>query len=112
MEIKGYTYGYCGGNGAYRTPEAIASQDLLFETGVNWICLAAAYDQETYSSTKILFDYEQNASDRDIAFAVGRAHERGIRVCLKPMVNCRDGAWRAQIDFPDGDMIGRDVFWS
>ncbi len=53
MEIKGYTYGYCGGNGAYRTAEAIASQDLLFETGINWVCLAAAYDQEAYSSTKI-----------------------------------------------------------
>lgn len=112
MEIKGYTYGYCGGNGAYRTAEAIASQDLLFETGINWVCLAAAYDQEAYSSTKILFDYEHNASDRDISFAVERAHKRGIRVCLKPMVNCRDGAWRAQIDFPDGDMTGRDIYWS
>ena len=32
-------------------------------------------------------------------FAVQRAHENGVRVCLKPMVNCKDGAWRASIDF-------------
>ncbi len=112
MEIKGYTYGYGGGRGSYRTPEAIVSQDLLFDTGVNWICLATAVEQETYSSTRILFDYEHNASDKDITFAIDRAHARGIKVCLKPMVNCTDGAWRAQIEFPDGDMVGRDIYWS
>lgn len=112
MEIKGYTYGYYSGRGMYRTPEAIASQDLLFDTGVNWICLAVAIEQESYASTKIFFDYERNASDKDIAFAIHRAHERGIKVCLKPMINCKDGAWRALIDFPDTDMAGRDAYWS
>lgn len=112
MEIKGYTYGYGGRRGVYRSPEAIKSQELLFDTGVNWICLACAYTQETYSSTRIYYDYEHDASDKDIIFAISHAHERGIKVCLKPMVNCRDGAWRAQIEFPDGDMIGRDIYWS
>lgn len=112
MEIKGCTYGYCGGRGIYRTPEAIASQDLLFETGVNWICLAVTIEQESYASTKILFNYERNASDKDITFAIRRAHERGIKVCLKPMINCLDGTWRALIDFPDSDMAGRDTYWS
>lgn len=112
MEIKGYTYGYGGGAGVYRTPEAVTSQDLLFDTGVNWICLATAVEQDTYASTDILFDYRRNASDKDLSFVIKRAHDRGIKVCLKPMINCKDGAWRAQIDFPDGDMIGRDVWWS
>ncbi|MBQ9118741.1 MAG: glycosyl hydrolase family 53 [Lachnospiraceae bacterium] len=112
MEIKGYTYGYGGRAGVYRTPDAITSQDLLFDTGVNWICLASAVNQDTYASTDILFDYRYNASDKDLTFVINRAHERGIKVCLKPMINCKDGAWRAQIDFPDGDMIGRDIYWS
>lgn len=112
MEIKGYTYGYGGGSGAWRTAEAIASQDLLFQTNINWVCLAPSYNQQSYASTEILFDYRKNASDKDICFAIKRAHERGIKVCLKPMVNCLDGAWRAEIDFPDGDMTGRDVYWS
>ena len=38
MEIKGFTYGYAGKRGDYRKPEAVRSRELLFETGVNWVC--------------------------------------------------------------------------
>lgn len=49
-------------------------------------------------------------TDKDITFAVNRARGRGIKVCLKPVVNCGDGMWRAMIDFPDEDMLGRDLY--
>lgn len=111
MEIKGFTYGYDAKRGDYRTDEGIKSQDLLFDIGVNWICLAFPVMQKTFSSTEILFDYRYTVTDKDIIFAINRAHERGIKVCLKPMINCSDGVWRALIDFPDQNMAEGNPYW-
>ncbi len=111
MEIKGFTYGYDAKRGDFRTEGAIKSQELLYETGVNWVCLTVVCTQETAHSTNIDFDFVRTCSDRDIMDAVERAHSKGVKVCLKPMVNCRDGVWRAYINFADSDFAGKDPYW-
>lgn len=111
MEIKGFTYGYAGQRGDYRSQEGIHSQELLYQTGVNWVCLAFVVEQKTAMSTDITFDFGKSCSDRDIIAAIERAHAHGIKVCLKPMVNSADGVWRAYIKFPDTDVDGKDVYW-
>ncbi|MDF2586422.1 MAG: hypothetical protein K0S41_263 [Anaerocolumna sp.] len=111
MFIKGYTYGYGAKKGAYRTQKAMESVDRLCETGTEWMCLAFNIQQKTYSSTEILFDYRRTITDKDVIFAINRAHEKGLKVCLKPMINCDDGMWRALINFPDEDMMGNDKYW-
>ena len=111
MEIKGYTYGFYGSRGQYRSKEGIKSQELMYQTGINWMCLAVVNHQETAHSTSINFEFGRSSSDRDIMAAVERAHNNGIKVCLKPMVNCKDGVWRAHINFADGDENGRDIYW-
>ena len=111
MEFKGYTYGFMAKRGQYRSEEGIKSQELLYQTGINWMCLAVELTQETAHSTKIEFDFGSSSSDRDIMAAVERAHNNGIKVCLKPMVNCRDGVWRAYINFADSDFVGKDPYW-
>lgn len=111
MWIKGFTYGWKCKRGMYRTEKAIHSQDLLFDTGINWMCLAFFVQQKSFSSTELYFDYRYTITDKDILFAIKRAHDRGIKVCLKPVVNCADGMWRAYIDFPDSDMMGKDRYW-
>ena len=40
MEMKGFTYGYDGKRGDFRSEGGIKSQELLYQTGVNWVCLA------------------------------------------------------------------------
>ncbi len=111
MEMKGFTYGYDGKRGDFRSEGGIKSQELLYQTGVNWVCLAIQNKQETAHSTTIEFDYGTSCSDRDIMAAVERAHEHGVKVCLKPMVNCKDGVWRAYINFADSDFNGQDIYW-
>ncbi|MBQ8316588.1 MAG: glycosyl hydrolase family 53 [Lachnospiraceae bacterium] len=111
MEIKGFTYGFYGRRGQYRSPEGVKSQELMYETGINWMCLAVVTHQETAHSTEINFEFGRSASDRDIIAAVERARKNGIKVCLKPMVNCKDGVWRAHINFADGDENGKDIYW-
>ena len=111
MWIKGFTYGWRARRGAYRTEKAIASQDKLFDLGINWMCLSFGVLQKSFSSTEILYDYRTTITDKDIMFAISRAHGRGIKVCLKPVINCADGMWRAMINFPDEDMVGNDKYW-
>jgi hypothetical protein len=111
MFIKGFTYGFDGKNGDYRTPEAVSSMEKLKKAGNEWICIAFIVYQEKFSSTKINFDYRYTVKVRDVEFAISKAHELGMKVCLKPVVNSHDGVWRAEINFPDSNMMGKDVYW-
>ena len=110
-KILGYTYGYMANRGEINSPKGIHSQEMLYEMHNNWICLAVANYQKTYSSTHIYADYERTPTDRDIEGFVRRAHAKNIKVCLKPMLNCEDNVWRALIQFPDVNMDENDIYW-
>jgi len=112
MEIKGFTYGYQANRGDFRSPEGIKSQDLLYQIGNNWVCLAVLNYQNTFYSTQIKFDFTRTPTDRDVAFAVEKAHSKGVKVCLKPMLNSDDDMWRAYIGFPDKNMREKDGYWN
>lgn len=94
------TYGWGARRGEYRQPEAIESLRKLKETGSDWVALAFWTYQDSVFSTEITFDYGYTVTDRDIAFAVEQAKAMGLKVCLKPVVNSKDGIWRAHIGFP------------
>ena len=111
MEIKGYTYGYNSKRGMYLTERARQSRLHLMEIGVNWVCLAFSVKQKTFTSTEILYDYRRNVTDLEIMGVIKEFHDRGIKVCLKPMIDTDDGVWRAQINFPDSNMFGEDKYW-
>lgn len=111
MEIKGFTYGYFAKKGLYNSQEGLYSQNALLETGINWVCLAIPVNQKSYSSAEIYFDYRFNMPDLEIIDTINRFHEKKVKVCLKPMINCSDGVWRALIDFPDGTMFNEDCYW-
>lgn len=110
-KILGYTYGYMANRGEINSPKGIHSQEMLYEMHNNWICLAVANYQKTYSSTHIYADYERTPTDRDIEGFVRRAHAKNVKVCLKPMLNCEDNVWRALIQFPDVNMDENDIYW-
>ncbi|KYG34441.1 glycosyl hydrolase family 53 [Alkalihalobacillus trypoxylicola] len=95
------TYGWNSKRGDYRSEEAIESMKKLKETGSEWIALSFYTFQETIYSTEIVFDYGYTVTDRDIEHAVLQAKQLGLKVCLKPVVNSRDGIWRARIGFPE-----------
>ena len=77
MWIKGFTYGWDGKANDYRTDEAIHSLTKLKETGCDWVCIAFAVMQETFSSTEIRFNYQKTVKDRDIEFIV-KKHRRSV----------------------------------
>ncbi len=111
MNIKGFTYGYLAKRGDMASPAGLASREGLFATGINWMCLAFALNQDTFYSREIKFDFKRNVSDRELEQTIEHAHKNGVKVCLKPMVNCADNMWRARIDFPDDIFSGENNYW-
>lgn len=97
---KGYTWGFFSGSGAFQTPEAERSMELLAANGLNWICIPVNCFQETYYSLSVFSLFGRTQTDDDVIFAIKKAKSLGLKVCLKPMVDCLDRSWRAYIDFP------------
>lgn len=103
MEIKGFTYGYDSGRGKYTDEKAVKSMEKLTSLGTNWVCLVMKVEQEHFYSTSFGFDYRRHTTDRELIFAIEELKSFGQKICLKPMVNCADGTWRANIGFPEAD---------
>ena len=97
---KGYTWGFFSGSGVFGTPEADRSMELLAGNGLDWICIPVNCFQESYHSTTVFSMFGRTQTDAEIESAVTKAKSLGLKVCLKPMVDCLDGAWRARINFP------------
>ncbi|MBQ8921238.1 MAG: hypothetical protein IJ060_03635 [Oscillospiraceae bacterium] len=97
---KGYTWGFFSKSGEMQTQRAEESMKRLAADGLDWICIPVNAWQETFASTTVFSLYGLTQTDADITHAVQYAKSLGLKVCLKPMVNCLDRAWRARIDFP------------
>lgn len=110
MFIKGMTWGWNSKRGDYRTPQAVDSLTKLKENGCEWVALSFLTWQDHVHSTKIPFDYGYTMTDRDLEFAIREAKRLGLKVCLKPVVNSRDGIWRAHIGFPDEENV-TNSYW-
>ena len=108
--MKGFTYGYDGRRGMYRMPEAAQSRERLATLGGDWAALAFVVTQDSFCSTCIRPDYRFTVTDKDIIAAVSHLHSLGLKVCMKPMVNCMDGVWRARISFPEPEWGDKD-YW-
>lgn len=118
MEIKGFTYGWDSRKGMLGTDRARESVSTLAAIGGNWAALAFAVTQERFCSTRFGFDFRFCNTDREIERAVAQLKDAGFKVCMKPILNCEDGTWRAGISFPERefpvyDNKGRQIsYWN
>ena len=99
--IKGYTWGASGGRGSFAAPAAADSMQKLADTGANWVCIAFGATMATHDNPEIPFAQAnpRMVTDEEIRHAIHLARDNRMQVILKPMVNCRDGTWRAWIRF-------------
>lgn len=98
--IKGYTWGFYSGSGKFMTEAAVQSMERLASNGLNWICIPVNCFQETFYSLNIFSLFGRTQTDEEVRFAIQKAKSLGLKVCLKPMVDCLDRSWRARINFP------------
>ena len=102
--VCGMTWGWVGVRGTWGTADAAASLTAMADHAVNWAGVAYAAVQATPFSTDIPFGEPPTVTDDEIVWAIRGAKQRGMKVVLKPVVNCADGTWRAHIGFFDWDV--------
>ncbi|MDZ4658727.1 MAG: hypothetical protein SH868_14220 [Bythopirellula sp.] len=99
--VKGISWGWVGSRGDYESPEAAESMKKLAATGAEWVCIAFATTMQSPHNPDFTWgdDKTSMVTDDEIRQAVKLARDNGLKVILKPVVNCDDGTWRAWIRF-------------
>ncbi len=99
------TWGWDGHRGDWSTPLAERSLAAMAEElDINWVTLAFGALQDTPQSTRIHFDSAPTVADEEVRRAIRQAKGLDLHVCLKPVVNVKNGTWRAHINFFDIDV--------
>ncbi|RIX53134.1 1,4-beta-xylanase [Paenibacillus nanensis] len=103
--VGGMTWGWTGVRGTWTGDNAEKSMSLMKDRlGVNWTAIAFGALQDHPQATEIKFREAPTVTDDEVRFAIAYAKLLGLRVCLKPVVNCANGTWRAHINFFDKDV--------
>lgn len=103
--IRGITFAPFAPKGLLAKKETFDSLDrLITRTHANTIVLVPGGLQDTPQSETIDFTSDATMTDEELVNMVTYAKEYGLKVFLKPTVNCRNGTWRAHINFFDEDV--------
>lgn len=98
--ICGVTFAPFACAGTFKKPGAKESLAMMKErTGANFVIFVPGGLQETPQSEKICFTSKATMEDDELIEMIKYAKETGLRVALKPTVNCKNGTWRAHINF-------------
>jgi serralysin len=81
-------------NGAYADPASSQSLGDMVQTQANAIELGGDYFVDTYRSNTIYADLVGTESLANLGAAIDQAHQRGLTVLVKPLVDSKDGTWR------------------
>lgn len=104
--IKGVTFAPFACKGTFKREKTYESLEALKErTGANFIILVPNGLQDTPQSEEIDFQGMAALDDEELEEMITYAKSLGLRVALKPTVNCKNGTWRAHINFFDIDVI-------
>lgn len=102
----GVTFGFYARNGYYSSPAAFREVDEMAKTGVKWVCVVATVMQESFAATRQFRDFEHTPNDLELMEIIDYIHEKGMKVQLRPMLECYDGLGRLAVTFPaDGERM-------
>lgn len=73
-------------------------------TGANFVIFVPGALQDTPQSETIHYADEHQMGDDELEKMIDWAKELGLMVAVKPTVNCKNGSWRAYINFFDEDV--------
>lgn len=103
--ICGVTFAPFSPKGMLSKKEAFDSLDrLITRTNANLIILVPGGLQDTPQSEHIDFTSGASMADDELINLIAYAKEHGLKTVLKPTVNCKNGTWRAHINFFDEDV--------
>lgn len=103
--IHGFTFAPFAKRGTFDKSHTYQSLDtMIATTGCNFITLVPNGLQDTPQSESICYTSEATFADQELEKMIYYIKEKGIKVALKPTVNCKNGTWRAHISFFDEDV--------
>ncbi|MBE6373929.1 MAG: hypothetical protein E7055_17900, partial [Lentisphaerae bacterium] len=102
--FKGVTFGYYAGNGYFSSEQAKIEVDRIHELGIPWICLVTTIMQEAYYSTRMFRDFQYTPGDDELVEIIQYIHSKGIKVMLRPMIECHDGTQRSYLVLYQGEI--------
>jgi len=83
---KGMSY-LARSSDAFSTSDSDKSLTLLRKTNTEWVAICFFWYQSNVSSYDIHADPELTATNESVAHAIHRAHDLGMKVMLKPMID-------------------------
>lgn len=103
--INGITFGAFAGKGSF---ENASSKESLYRmkerTGADFVIFVPSALQDNSHSEEIDFTGKWTIGDEELINMIEYAKSLGLRVAVKPTVNCKDSTWRAFINFFDNDV--------
>jgi hypothetical protein len=100
--IKGFTFGFMDKSSDLSSEGGKESLRLLKErTSISHVILAVSAFQDNPQATDIYYNTEDTVMDKDLYEIIDYAKELDLKIILKPILNCRNGVWRAHINFFD-----------
>ncbi len=104
-KINGITFAPFAHRGTITGKEVFDSLEKMVQrTGANWVIFAPHGVQEKAYSEEIRFVGEECATDEEWLALIAHAKKLGLKIAIKPTVNCLDGTWRAHISFFEKDV--------
>lgn len=93
---KGYVY-FAWGAGSYSSTQSQTSLRALAATGVQVVEIGLTWYGDNEQSTEVRMDPQQSPTMQDMLTVIGQARALNMSVVLKPHVDLKNGAWRANI---------------
>ena len=87
----GVTFGFYATNGYFGSVEAKAEIDAIARAGATWVTVVPTVWQDSCSSAFQYKDFALTPNDIELMDAIDLIHAKGMKVQLRPMLECKDG---------------------
>lgn len=103
--VKGVTFAPFAPKGSFKKKTAFDSLETLKNRlNADFIILVPNGLQENAQSEEICYTSVATVGDEELVEMIQFAKKIGLRVALKPTANCKNGTWRAHINFFDEEV--------
>ena len=96
----GVTFGFYATNGYFGSVAAKAEIDAVERAGANWVTVVPTVWQDSSSAAFQYKDFALTPDDVELKEIIDLIHAKGMKVQLRPMLECKDGLGRLAVWLP------------
>lgn len=96
----GVTFGFHAKNGYFSSQQARDEVEAMAKAGATWVTVVPTVWQDSCHSTFQYRDFIYTPNDIELLDIIDFIHSKGMKVQLRPMLECKDGYGRLGVIFP------------